>query len=503
MNKTFLLILSLASLAMATWTAEGAPQLDAASTKVGATFPSTLNPNLALALKLDLPPTVRNEEDLPCGGNRVGDIEPAPQGLRTSLADATWYEHPEGGSIARLELQSRGATGLRVELEDLAGMELRVYDPEGLHVLGPYVNPTLSEEGSFWSTVIFGEKIGLEFRVLPGIERPRDLPEILSVAYLFETFDRGDRWPPGGTCDEDINCYSGWAGSTEDDAVGIMFFNCDDSGCGQCTGAMLNRTNGDFAPIFMTARHCISDQATASTLIIFWEFEADVCDGTDPPLNSLPRNDGSQLLKTDYESEWTLLGLWQNSLSTAYLGWDVNYLGNGTSTTGVSHPGGMSKRISFGEKIGDDSCLGADEWLIQHDLGRTFPGASGSPLYDASRRVRGTLSCDNRECPDETSSYAEYGRMDVGYPEIRWYIYNMYSPTYVNGAVAGDPGNDGDSERGNSTQPFDTVYEGTYCIPAGGTIYIDPDTYSETFTLRRPMTLRRWGTSGTVIIGSP
>jgi len=266
---------------------------------------------------------------------------------------------------------------------------------------------------------------------------------------------------------------------------------------------MLNRTGEDLAPIFMTARHCISDQATASTLIIFWEFETDACDGVDPALNTLPRNDGSQLLKTDSESEWTLLGLWENSLTNSYLGWDSNYLADGISTTGVSHPGGMSKRISFGEKIGDDSCLGADEWLIQHSLGRTFPGASGSPLYDANRRVRGTLSCDNRECPDSTDSYAEYGRMDVGFPEIRWYIYDMYDPAYVNGALSGDTGNDGDTERGNSTQPFNTVYESAFSVPSGGTVYIDPDNYDETFTIRRPMTLRRWGASGTVVIGSP
>jgi hypothetical protein len=502
MKNTILLILCAAMLATLS-PASAAPTMDAVMTRAGATYPSQLDPSLARPQLIDLPPTSRNDEDLPCGGLRVGDIEPAPLETRTALGNADWYEQGDGSRIARLELRSEFATGLRVQLENLAGMELRIYDPEGLSVFGPYVNPTLAEDGTFWSTVIFGEKIGLEFRVLPGLSLSRNLPEILSVAYLFGEFDRGDRWPPAGTCDEDINCYPTWAGSTEDDAVGLMLFNCDDSGCGQCTGAMLNRTGSDFAPIFMTARHCISTQATASTLIVFWEFETDTCDGTDPPLNGQPRNDGSQLLKTHYDSEWTLLGLWQNSLATAYLGWDPNYFANGSTTTGVSHPGGMTKRISFGEKIGDDSCLGADEWLIQHSLGRTFPGASGSPLYDSSRRVRGTLSCDNRECPDETDSYAEYGRMDVGFPVIRWYIHDMYNPAYVNGALSGDPGNDGDSERGNSTQPFNTVYESAFSVPSGGTVYIDPDNYDETFTIRRPMTLRRWGTSGTVVIGAP
>jgi hypothetical protein len=462
-----------------------------------------LDPETATAYQIELPPTVGDDDELSCGGEKVGNIEPAPLDVRSALALATWFDQPDGSSIARVELHSVDATGLRVEIEDLKGLELWIYDPVGRTTLGPYANPVLSEDGSFWSTIIFGDRIGLEFRTIPGLSKNSALPEILSVAYMFKNFDREDRWPPPGSCDEDINCYPAWAGTTEDDAVGIMYFNCEGGNCGQCTGAMLNRTGGDNAPIFMTARHCISDQASASTLIIFWEFETDVCDGTDPDLNTLPRNDGSQLLKTHYDSEWTLLGLWENSDATAYLGWDAGYLANGSSTTGVSHPGGMSKRVSFGEKVQDDTCLGASEWGIEHSLGRTFPGASGSPIYDSSRRVRGTLSCDNRECPDEAFSYATYGRMDVGFPVIQWYIYNMYNPTYVNDSVAGDPGNDGNSERGNSTQPFNTVYEGSFCIPSGGTIYIDPGTYSEQFTLRRPMTLRRWGTSGTVTIGAP
>jgi hypothetical protein len=69
----------------------------------------------------------------------------------------------------------------------------------------------------------------------------------------------------------------------------------------------------------------------------------------------------------------------------------------------------------------------------------------------------------------------------------------------VNRGVAGDPGNDGSSERGTAANPFNTVYEGTFCVPDGGTVTIQAGNYNERFTLWRPMTLTAQG--GTARIG--
>ena len=136
MKNTILLILCAAMLATLS-PASAAPTMDAVMTRAGATYPSQLDPSLARPQLIDLPPTSRNDEDLPCGGLRVGDIEPAPLETRTALGNADWYEQGDGSRIARLELRSEFATGLRVQLENLAGMELRIYDPEGLSVFGP------------------------------------------------------------------------------------------------------------------------------------------------------------------------------------------------------------------------------------------------------------------------------------------------------------------------------------------------------------------------------
>lgn len=463
-----------------------------------------------MALQLTLPPTV-----VPVVANvglcdEVGYIAQAPQNVVAAPRAAQWVETAAGQHLSRIELSSANAVGLRVQLTDIGDMELRVYDPATFVGFGPYISPTLAADGTWWSTVIFGDSIGLEFTVPAGLPIPPVLPDLTAIAYLYRGLGAGagevaGGGPPPGTCDPDITCYASWSGSVEDQAVAYLLFNCGPTSCGQCTGAMLNRSpsevgTGYVSPTLMTARHCVGDQATANSLIAFWNFNSTTCNGT--TLAAQTRNDGSLLLKTTFDSEWSLLGLYQPDQTGSYLGWDAGYLSNGSSTTGIHHGAGQSKRICFGSKTGDSSCLGAsNEWFVQYTIGRTIPGASGSPVLDISRRVRGTLSCDNRMCPPSQASW--YGRLDTAFAWVGTYLFGLPNPTFVNDAVAGDPGNDGTSESGTAGNPFNTVYEGSFCVPTNGEVQIAPGNYNEQFRLWRPMTLRRSGSSGVVTIGRP
>ena len=161
----------------------------------------------------------------------------------------------------------------------------------------------------------------------------------------------------------------------------------------------------------------------------------------------------------------------------------------------------------------DCSAIPSDEqWEVQWNSGAITGGSSGSPIFDSSRRVRGTLSCGNcvqqvgpgcgaESMQDPCSPFGTYGRLDAAIGIVRWYITGMANPTYVSGDVGGDPGNEGHAERGTFTLPFNTVYEGTFCVPADGVVRIKPGTYNERMTLWRPMRLERSGTTGIVRIG--
>jgi hypothetical protein len=107
----------------------------------------------------------------------IGYVSNAPANL---LKDVPRIDLPGGGWTMRLELHSPQAKGLRVQLADLAtsGLELRVYDPDGSTVLGPFVRPRVSEDGTWWTPTIFGQTIGLELTLPPEAPSPARTPRI-------------------------------------------------------------------------------------------------------------------------------------------------------------------------------------------------------------------------------------------------------------------------------------------------------------------------------------
>lgn len=464
-----------------------APQIEARKVRL----PRTASPEMPQGVAGDAAPAT-----MP-----IGYLLDAPPSL---LENTPWRATPDGGYVKRLELRSENATALRVVLTDIGGLELRVYDPVGGYTFGPYTYPRLNDDGTWWSTVIFGDTIGLELYAPPGVKPPKRMPEIVGVFYMYADFGEwySDFDPASGDCYTDAVCFPAWINSIEGRAIGMLI------GTTGCTGALMNRQPTDFAPIMLTARHCITTQSEANGVVVIWFWQSQTCNGKNPPnLNSLPRNDGALLLKTDFSSEWTLMGLYQPPGSNSYVGWDAGYWSNVSPATGISHPALLPKRINFGTKVIDSNCLGAGSFYATWTTGRISGGSSGSPVYDSERRVRGTLSCatdtDGDGVGGPCADNGWYGRLDLGYPELRWYIFEMANPTFVNRTVPGDPGNDGSNERGTSGNPFTTVYEGTFCVPTGGTVRIVPSNYNERFRVWRAMRLERSGTSGVVVIGRP
>jgi hypothetical protein len=68
------------------------------------------------------------------------------------------------------------------------------------------------------------------------------------------------------------------------------------------------------------------------------------------------------------------------------------------------------------------------------------------------------------------------------------------NPVYVDGSYAG-------AEYGTPPMPWNTVEEGYASVYAGGTVFIEPGSYSEGLNISKPCVLLRGGSSGSVIIG--
>ncbi len=446
-----------------------------------------------IATQVTLPSTVRPATlpEMPCGGEAIGYTREAPAGIGSLLH---WTRTAGGDWVSHLELSSAGAEGLRFAIARAGGderLEVRLYTPDGGAVLGPFRPALGPDRDTWWSPTGFGERVGVEFRVRGGDGTPPRPPMVTRVAYLYAAQLL--------TCHLDAMCYPAWANEVAGVAmIGFMCGTDPSQLCGYCTGFLLNRSAADGAPMFMTANHCVSGQAQASSAECFWFYQSASCGGTVPSPMDVPRTVGTVWLVSDQPNDCTLLGLASAPpAGSTLLGYDTGAWAVGDAITGIHHPGGSYKRISFGALTGSGilpfnfggNIVYVSVWTVRYDQGATEPGSSGSPLFDSSHHVRGPLTGGNANCPPEGSNY---GRFDLAYPNLAPFLGALPNPVWVNGGYSG-------FETGTSGQPFSSVQKAAICAASGAQVNLAPGTYAGGLTLYRPMTLT--APSGTVQIG--
>ena len=191
-----------------------------------------------------------------------------------------------------------------------------------------------------------------------------------------------------------------------------------------CTGTLLNDQASDQTPYLLTANHCFSTQTEAQSLRVYWNYNT----GDDPPAGT-PFTDGANLLATGTASDFTFVRL-TGSLPGGlfFSGWDANPVPLSTSVTGIHHPDGSHKRISFGTT--NSTCLGglpgpcANFTHVGWSSGTTEPGSSGSGLWTgpaANPQLVGTLTGGAASCANPTGN-DEYGSFSVTYPSISSFL---------------------------------------------------------------------------------
>jgi hypothetical protein len=449
--------------------------------------PAALRASEVAARIVSLPATTAPEEVE--GTNFVGYDEPAPPAAATGLA---WHRAASGGYAARIELASPGAQGLRISLRrtDLPPMlEVRCYAPGAPGVLGPYY-PALGEGETWWSPIVFAPSIGIEFFVAGEAAPARPTPAISSVSHLY-----GIQELP---CHNPIGTHPEWA--SEASGVAKIFWpqlRCDGTmGTASCTAYLLNRPASDLAPIAVTAAHCFTDDTRGAGVTFVWFFDSP----TEPP--TPPQTLGATVLRFHVNDDVTLLALKQRPPGgAAFLPFDTGHWPSDPAITGIHHPRGTFKRISFGTYTGSGQyiqlapCGGLGPLINNEGVdftdGITEPGSSGSPLFDSNRRVRGPLSGGDPMCPPPPN-HSYYGKFSQDF-NSHWapYLTTMPNPVWLDDSNLG-------FEDGTSAQPFRTLVKASAVVRAGEQIAIQPGTY-EPLTLYRPMTL--FAPSGGVTIG--
>jgi len=346
----------------------------------------------------------------------------------TNLSTAThgrWVPLGDSGRAWTLAITATGALGLRLHFRDFAlpaGARLFVYVPGSARHPDVFEHTGPDRNGDFWSNDLFGETVVLELHDPDRNEQsaPRQslfaIPEISH--HYKDPFEKAATSPKAAFCERDATCEPAYA--SVGDAVGRYTFA--DNGTFLCSGTLLNNNSGDFSPLFLTANHCISRDSVANSMNVYWFFETATCNGAPPNINDplvVPRSTGARFLNgRSFEelSDVTLLQI-QGALppGLTYAGWTATNPPLNDPVTGIHHPLGEFRRISFGSlrKRPAERNYHSVVW----SLGTTEGGSSGSALLNSSQQVIGQLFGGLASCANP-SGIDLYGRLSRSFPYL-------------------------------------------------------------------------------------
>jgi len=177
-----------------------------------------------------------------------------------------------------------------------------------------------------------------------------------------------------------------------------------------CSGSLVNNLENDGSQYFLTANHCSADGQDQ----VMFNYQSPTCaTNTDGQTNNVI---GSlKVLAKNTYSDFLLVEI----LESIPAQWNVYLSGvSGAnvapqSMTGIHHPSGDIKKISWAYKAGLPAKWSGAEpgfwhWEVSSwDDGTTEPGSSGSPLYDQNKRVVGQLHGGAASCV--VIDYDSYG----------------------------------------------------------------------------------------------
>lgn len=428
-------------------------------------------------------------------GRRIGivrDLSVIAAALRSQKVGGQWQETSDGGHYQIITIESPDAYAIRVHVENLeipTDGHVMIYDTnEVSEVYGPYRARDLFGTTELWTESVFGSTVTLEYYAPPStnVEDIKQF-EIGKIAHIYMD-PIAEVQASALSCQNDISCSANWA--TEESSVAGLG-TIGTANVLWCSGALINDFDDDTnEQYFLTANHCLSGnssdlgtQVEANTIEFYWRYQTTTCNGTIPALNTITRTGGGADLISrqtrNSGNDHALLRI-RNDLpgGLTLAGWDTRTPNNDENLTGIHHPDGEHKRISFGDYDGSDS----NYWFVDWRDGTTEGGSSGSPLFDVNRRLIGQLWGGNGICTtSEITGESEYGRFNKTFSAIeRWM--RIGGTLNVNSRYRGN-------QLGTPDNPFITTSAAHNFAWDGSRIRFKTGAYPGAITLRKEVTL--------------
>ena len=340
----------------------------------------------------------------------------------------TWDELDNGDRIWRLNIVSPGAKTLNFIFDTYRvpdGASVYLYNNDRSDLLGAYTNVLNREDEMLGTWLVEGDNVWIEYHEPKNVQGQGRL-NVGKVVHGYRSTTDSEIMQKAlndsGNCNQDVDCGVG----ADYDALkerlkhSVAFIIMQGF---VCTGQLINNTNNDKAPYFLTANHCNAGPTSTWSFRFNWISPNPVCatsqNSTDAAVNqttsgatNLVNNSGSDVRLLE------LTGGLDPSWDLEWAGWDRTD-DTPSFTVGIHHPSGDIMKICRD----DDPMLkttyaGAQVWYINDgasggwDIGVTEGGSSGSALFDEDGRIVGQLFAGQAACAgtNDNGSWDVYGR---------------------------------------------------------------------------------------------
>ena len=346
--------------------------------------------------------------------------------------DGQWDTLENGDRIWRILISSRDALSLNFIFDNLfipMGGSLYLYSDDRSDLLGAYTNEQNQEGGILGTWIVNGDSVWIEYYEPLSVHGQGTL-HIAKATHGYRnanTFKQVKALNGSGDCNLDVDCPIGddWEELKEHNkrSAGILLSN----GSGFCSGALINNTQNDGTPYFLTANHCYSNPS--SWAFRFGWISPDVICATTQNSSNGPTNmtiSGATLKARDAGSDFALVQINTDipeDWDRVFAGWDKsdNFP---EFQVGIHHPSGDVMKVCRDDDPATKEINGgAQTWEIVGgslggwEIGVTEPGSSGSPLFDQDGRIIGQLFGGGAACAgtNDNGAFDYYGRVGVSW----------------------------------------------------------------------------------------
>lgn len=338
-------------------------------------------------------------------------------------------------SVWRVSISIPKARKIALKIENIflpQGSRLFIYtENQQDHFLVFDASQSNYRANTFISKAIIGETLILEYNQIISSEQTPSL-NIDGCVNFYKNIEANPGFGQSTDCEVNVACSEGDNWCKEAQSV-VRILIQEGTSYSYCSGALINNTKQDKAPYILTAEHCGSKSSDEDCK--YWKFDFNYQSESCQSPNSEAEIKTHQISGCEKIAEAgrisgsgsdfrliKLLDYIPETWNVYYAGWDKKEY-NTISGGGVSihHPYGDIKKIStYTQDLTSSDANGGNEsdeywrtyWVAtENGHGITEAGSSGSPLFNYSGLIIGTLSTGSSFCDNRKTSPDFYGKV--------------------------------------------------------------------------------------------